>query len=439
MNTSIAVEGTSLDTAVPASPGTLRRVVVSGAIGNFVEWYDLAVYAYAAVIISTTFFPTDNPQVGLIATFVMFAVTYAIRPLSGIIMGVLGDRLGRKRLLVFSILTMAAGTTAIGLLPDYSTIGIAAPILLLACRVVQGIAAGGEFVGAATYVYEYAPAERRGFLLGLIQMGTGLCYPAAAFLSFGIASAVGPEAFAGGAWRVLFLLSAPLALVALYIRVKLTESPVFKALEAAQEVSKSPLKDSLQSNPRRLVSAIAYLLGYFGGAIMLLFFVPTYLTSVVGVDPQHASLLMGFTTLVFAVFIPVFGLLVDRTSRTASRLVSAGLHAALAIPAFVLIGGGSDAAMYAGLFLLAVLQSYYYAVGPLTAVDAFPAKIRFTSGTIAYNIPAAAVPAFLPALSALLVAQTGLNFAPGFVILALSLVGVVGALGLRGTRERSQI
>lgn len=423
------------DEPSPASPSTIRRVVVSGAIGNFVEWYDLAVYAYAAVIISKTFFPTDDPQVALAATFVMFAVTYAIRPISGIIMGVLGDKLGRKKLLVFSILTMAAGTTAIGLLPDFSTIGILAPVLLLACRVVQGIAAGGEFVGAATYVYEYAPAEKRGFLLGLIQMGTGLCYPAAAFLSFGLASAVGPEAFEGGVWRILFLLSAPLALVALYIRVKLSESPVFEALQTKQEISKSPLKDALRSHPRRLTSAIGYLLGYFGGAIMLLFFVPTFLTSVVGVDPQHSSLLMGFTTLVFAVFIPVFGLLVDRISRTAARIASASLHAVLAIPAFLLIAGGSEGTMLAGLFLLAILQSFYYAVGPLTAVDAFPAKIRFTSGTIAYNIPAAAVPAFLPALSALLIAQTGLVFAPGFIILGLSIIGVIGALGLRGTKE----
>ncbi|MDV8071504.1 MFS transporter, partial [Rhodococcus sp. IEGM 1366] len=204
---------------------TLRRVVISGAIGNFVEWYDLAIYAYATVAISKAFFPAGDSQFAIIATFFMFAVTYAVRPISGIFMGTLGDRLGRKKLLVFSILLMAAGTTTIGLIPDYATIGILAPILLFVCRAAQGVAAGGEFVGAATYVYEYAPPRRRGLLLGLIQMGTGLCYPAAAAVAFLLAQWFGDEAFIDGVWRVMFLLSAPLALVAVFIRMRLAESP----------------------------------------------------------------------------------------------------------------------------------------------------------------------------------------------------------------------
>lgn len=414
----------------------LRRVVISGALGNFIEWYDLAVYAYAAVGISTVLFPKEAGGLAVIETFVVFAITYLLRPVSGIVMGVIGDRLGRKQLLVLTIAMMAAATVCIGVIPTYATIGIGAPLLLLACRAVQGIAAGGEFIGASTYAYEHAPPHRRGLIVGCIQLGTAMCYPAAAFFSFALASWLGNEAFTTWGWRVLFLAAAPLGLIALYIRNKLAESPEFIALRETDGVSANPLKESLTLDPWRLGFAALFLCGYTVGAMTLLFYMPVYLVTVVQVTTKEASLLMGYTTLMFAVSIPLFGWIVDRTTRSAVRLASCVAYLLLVVPAFWLVGRPGGGTLVVGLLALALLQGFHYAVGPLIAIDVFPPRVRYTSGTIAYNIPVAVAAAVVPPVASYLVAQSGSPLAPAFFAATVTLLAIVGAVGLTA-RERT--
>ncbi|MDV8071356.1 MFS transporter, partial [Rhodococcus sp. IEGM 1366] len=236
-------------------------------------------------------------------------------------------------------------------------------------------------------------------------------------------------------WRVMFLLSAPLALVAVFIRMRLAESPVFKELAANSGLARRPLKEALTANPRRLLSGTLYMIGYFGGAIMLLFFMPTYLTKDLGMAVTDTSLLMAGATLTFALLIPIFGWLTDILTRFQARVLSTSLHALISLPAFLLISGNATGAIVFGLILLATLQAFYYAIGPLTVVDIFPARIRFTSGTIVMNVPVAIVPAILPPLAAVATTMTGLSFAPALVAVGLSLVGLIGAIGLRSAGQ----
>lgn len=424
---------TEPSTAPLSEKSTLRRVVISGALGNFIEWYDMAVYAYAAVGISAMLFPDSGMPV--VETFAVFAIAYLLRPISGVFMGTLGDRVGRKKLLVLTIVMMASATFLIGAIPNYATIGIGAPLLLLACRSVQGIAAGGEFVGASTYVYEHAPKERRAFLVGLLQLGTGLCYPAAAFFAFGLAHWIGDEAFVSWGWRILFVAAAPLGLIALYIRTKLQESPEFAELRESGKVAQKPFQESLRADPRRLLFAALFICGYAASSQGLLFFMPIYLVNVVELTPTQASLIMGFTTLAFAVAIPVFGWTVDRVSRNTARISSCVIYLVLIVPMYVLIGLDGTVALVLGLLGLALLQAFHYAIAPLTSIDVFPARLRYTSGTIAYNIPIAVMAAAIPPTGSYLVEATGNPLAPAFVVAAVTLVGVIGGIGLR-RRER---
>lgn len=424
----------TVDAPPESQSATLRKVVVSGALGNFIEWYDLAVYAYAAIGISAMLFPDSGMPI--VETFAVFAIAYLLRPISGVIIGTLGDRLGRKKLLVVTIVMMASATFLIGAIPNYATIGIGAPLLLLACRAVQGIAAGGEFVGASTYVYEHAPEGRRAFMVGLLQLGTGLCYPASAFFAFGLATWIGDEAFVSWGWRILFVAAAPLGLIAFYIRSKLQESPEFAELRESGKVAEKPFQESVRADPRRLVFTALFICGYAASSQGLLFFMPIYLVSVEDLTPTQASLIMGFTTLAFAVAIPAFGWLVDQISRNTARITSCVVYLVLIVPMYVLIGLPGQTVLVLGLLGLALLQAFHYAIAPLTAIDVFPARLRYTSGTIAYNIPIAVMAASIPPTGSYLVERTGDPLAPAYIVAAVTLVGVVGALGLR-SREKA--
>jgi MHS family proline/betaine transporter-like MFS transporter len=416
---------------------SIRKVVVSAGVGNFIEWYDLAIYAYAAAGISHSLFPSDGDAgLAVVMTMAVFSVTYVLRPIAGVIMGTIGDRVGRKKLLVLTITLMAIATLGIGVIPDYAVIGVVAPILLVVCRAAQGISAGGEFIGAATYVYENAPPGKKGATLSLIQLGTGLSYPFAAFTGFVLANSLGDEAFLNWGWRIPFLLAAPLGLVAWFIRRRLDESPEFLAIRKAGLTAKRPLAEAFRDNPLRLVLAVVFIMGFSTGAVTILFYLPSYLSVVAGYDPQTAALAMGCTTLLFALSIPAWGPIVDRIGHGRARLIVSATMVVVIIPAFWLILQGSPVLLAVGLGTLAVGQGLYYAVAPLTAVELFPAKHRYTSGTIAYNVPIATLFATFPALAASMVISLESPIAPAFLAAAGFGIGVIGAIGLKLNEQR---
>jgi MHS family proline/betaine transporter-like MFS transporter len=220
-------------TPPPAAPDaqTIRRAIGASAIGNATEWFDYGVYAYAAVYIGKTFFPSADPAASTLGSLLVFAVSFLIRPLGALVWGPMGDRLGRQRVLATTILLMAGATFCVGLLPGYATIGILAPIGLVVLRMIQGFSTGGEYGGAATFMAEYAPDRKRGLFGSFLESGTLSGFTLGALLVLVTEKIVGPAAMADWGWRLPFLIAAPLGLIGLYLRSRLDETPVFRELE----------------------------------------------------------------------------------------------------------------------------------------------------------------------------------------------------------------
>lgn len=412
-------------------PTMMRKAVVAGAIGNFVEWYDFAVFGFVAGVMATHFFPAEDPTTSVLATFAVFAIPFFLRPVSGMVFGYAGDRIGRRRTLAITITMMAVGTTAIGLLPTYSTIGYLAPVLLVAFRCVQGVAAGGEFVGAAAFVLEHTPYRKRGIVMSLLQVGTAAAYVFAGFLILLLVNALGSEGFADWGWRVMFLVTAPVGAVGLYIRRRVNESPVFDELRSRDATARHPLAESARTNGRTMVLAGLSLGAYGVVAYLLYAYLPTYLLETREMDAFSVRAVAAFSVLLLALTIPAFGLLVDRWGRVRSLVLACALAAVVSVPSFVLAANGGLFAVLVGLCLLAIAQAANYAAGPITLVELFPARLRYTSGGIAYNVSIALLSGTGPYVATFLVSRTGVDIAPGYYVLAISVVSLLAALGLR--------
>src|SRR5215211_981031 len=224
---------------------TLRRAIVGASIGNTVEWFDFATYSFLAVTLAAVFFPSGNPTAALLSTFAIFAAAFFVRPLGGLFFGPLGDKIGRQRVLATVIILMSLATFAIGLLPGYATIGIWAPLMLVVCRLLQGFSAGGEFGGGATFLAEYSPDERRGYMVSWLEFSTLIGFILGSGSVLLMNSAFGEDAMIAWGWRIPFLIAGPLGIVGLYIRLKLEDTPEFRALENTGEVAESPLRETI--------------------------------------------------------------------------------------------------------------------------------------------------------------------------------------------------
>ena len=240
--------------AVPqVERSTLRRAIVGAAVGNTVEWFDFATYSFLATTLAVVFFPPGNPTAALLSTFAVFAAAFFVRPLGGLFFGPLGDRIGRQRVLATVIILMSISTFVIGLLPSYATIGILAPTLLVLARCLQGFSAGGEFGGASTFLAEYSPDDRRGFLVSWLEFSTLIGFVLGSTMVLVLTSVLPEDAMISWGWRVPFLLAGPLGVVGLYIRLRLEDTPEFRALEESGEVSGSPLLETIRENWKQIL------------------------------------------------------------------------------------------------------------------------------------------------------------------------------------------
>jgi MHS family proline/betaine transporter-like MFS transporter len=406
-----------------------RRVVSSAALGNFIEWYDLAIYAYAAAAIGKTFFAGASQSVQLIASFAVFAVTYLVRPLSGLVLGVLGDRIGRKRLLIFTIVIMGIATTAIGILPGYAEWGLGATLLLLLLRVCQGIGAGGEFMGAATFVIEHTPARRHGLAMGLIQFGTGMCYPAAFGVAFLLTSQGGAQWFTEGGWRMMFLISAPLTLVALYIRKSLDESPVFTELKKTNEIARHPVRELFRDHTRAVVAGVLFMSVFGTLGAQYLFYLPNLVRDRDELGSATSVIVVG-GLLSFAVSIPLWGALVDRIPRRSARLVYTVGGTIVALPGYVMIHSSSAILVGMGFIAVGLLTGLCFPVIYLTLVELMPARIRFTGTALVDNLSKGLVLGTTAVVSLSLIELTGSVLAPAWYATAGGLVAIAACFWL---------
>lgn len=409
----------------------LKRVIGAAAFGQFVEFYDFVVYAYSAAVLAKLFFPSTDPVASVLSVFGVYAVGFFMRPLGGIVFGLLGDRIGRRKLLTTVILLMGGATMAIGLIPSYQQIGIMAPVLLILCRMVQGFSAAGETIGSNAFVAEHAPAGKRGLYVAFTYSFSTVPSVAAALFVLLLTNVLGAESYESWGWRIAFLVGGPIALIGLYIRTKVDESPVFEAAQttAAHAPRKRVSGQSiLHAVALASVSALAFytLSGYM----------VTYLTSAAKMATGDALLSNGIALSVAVVFFWIGGALTDRFGRKPVILAAVGAAILLYLPAFWLIGLGTMPSALAGQLVIAVVFGLYWGGIGVTIIELFPARNRVGAGTICWNMAFTVFGGTAPLISTWLIAQTGVLVAPGIFMVLLAVIAFVILLKLPETRGR---
>lgn len=426
----------STDAAPDVPPSQLRRAVAASALGNATEWFDYGVYAYVATEIGQNFFPGEYSTLGAL---LVFAVSFVLRPLGGIVWGPLGDRLGRTTVLATTIILMCAATFLVGVLPGYATIGIWAPILLVVLRVVQGFSTGGEYGGAATFMAEYAPDRKRGFWGSFLEFGTLAGFTAAVVVVYLVNLVVGDAAMADWGWRIPFLLSLPLGGIGLYLRLKMEDTPVFRELEEAGE-SESGATLAIKA---LVVEYWKPVLQLFGLVIALniinytlLAYMPTYLQETIGLTSADTDLLVIIGQVAMMIVIPFAGALSDRIGRKPCWWISLVGIFVLAVPMFLLMAQGLVPAIigFTVLGLVYVLQ-----LGTISATfpAMFPTHVRYSGMAISYNIATAAFGGTALAANEALISVTGSNLVPAFYMMGSCVIGMIALIFVVETKGAS--
>lgn len=416
---------------MPAIPSaTMRRVITAAAIGNFVEWFDFAIYGFLATLIAKQFFPHQDPQAALLETFAVFAVAFALRPLGGLFFGRLGDRIGRKLTLALTILLMAAATTVVGLLPTHAQVGLWAAVGLTLARCVQGFSAGGEYAGACAYVMEHSPPGRRATLGAFLPVSTFSAFAAAAVVAFALDTALGQQAMADWGWRVPFIAAAPLGLIGMYLRSRLDESPTFDAQRPASHQHHAPIAQALRSHG----GVIACLSTFIAVTALSFYTFTTYFATylqVVGGMTRPQSLLVTVVALCAAVVLcPFAGRYADAVGRRRTMVTVSGLVLATVYPSFMLAQQGSLALALVGVTLQALAAVLSGVVTVALLSESFPTRIRYTASAMAYNLAYTVFGGTAPLMATWLIGVTGNRLAPAFYLMAVALLALVGGLRL---------
>ena len=418
---------------------TMRRVLGSAAIGQFVEWYDFVIYAYSATVIAKLFFPGEDELAALLSTFAVYAVGFLMRPLGGFVFGGLGDRIGRRQVLSLVILLMGGATVAIGLLPTYSQIGILAPILLVVCRLVQGLSAAGETVGSNSFVAEHAPAEKRGLYVAFTYSFANIPPIVAALLVLFLTNTMSEAAYESWGWRIPFIIGGPLALIGLYIRSKVEESPAFKATQAAQRVTTTPIRDAVRSQRQQMLFSFSLAAFASLGFYTLSGYFVSYLTTTVGLDSNSALLSNSVALLVAFLMMILGGRLSDIFGRKPLLLAGLLINALACIPAYLLASQGSLISAMLGQSLLAFGCGLFWGPVGIALLELFPTRTRFSASAISYNLAYTVFGGTAPFVGVWLVMQSGSNIAPAVYMAAVSIAVLASILFMPETSKRSLV
>jgi MFS transporter, MHS family, proline/betaine transporter len=419
----------------------LKRAVGAMAIGNAMEWFDFGVYSYIAVVLGKVFFPSTSPSAQLIAAFGTFAAAFLVRPLGGMVFGPLGDRIGRQRVLAMTMIMMSLGTFAIGLIPSYQSIGMLAPVLLLAARLVQGFSTGGEYGGAATFIAEFATDARRGFFGSFLEVGTLVGYILGAGTVALLTSMLSQEALLSWGWRVPFFIAGPLGLVGLYIRLKLEETPAFKKEAEAREAEeksrpKQSFVDMLAHQWRPLLQCVGLVLIFNVTDYMALSYLPNYLSATLHFDEQHGLFLVLLVMLLMIPMTLFAGHLSDTLGRKPVMLAGCVGLLLLSIPALLMVRTGALLPVFGGLFILGALLSTFTGVMPSSLPALFPTKIRYGALAIGFNVSVSLFGGTTPLVTAWLVDTTGNLMMPAYYLMGASLIGIVSVGALRESARK---
>lgn len=415
---------------------TLRRAIAASALGNATEWFDYGIYAYGVTYISAALFPGDVDDAVLFA-LATFAISFLIRPLGGLFWGPLGDRLGRKSVLAFTILLMSAATLCVGLIPDYARIGLWAPALLILLRMVQGFSTGGEYGGAATFMAEYAPDDRRGFYGSFLEFGTLAGFSLGAFLMLAFSLMLGDAAMHEWGWRIPFLVAAPMGLIGMYLRTRMEDTPIFREEGKSGSRADTPVLSVLMRRhwrPMLVVGGLVVALNVVN--YTLLSYMPTYLQRRIGLSPNEALIVPIIGMLFMMIFVPLAGGLSDWLGRRFMWKISLiGLFLAV-VPLYMLMATGFAGAV-AAFVLLGLLYVPQLATISATFPALFPTSVRFAGFAIAYNISTSIFGGTAPAMGSALITMTGDELMPAYYMMAACLIGLAALRFLPETAGKS--
>lgn len=414
-----------------SDPAALQRSIAGTAIGNFMEWYDFGVYGFLATTIAQVFYPADSSSgVGLIATFGTLAAAFAVRPIGGFIFGPLGDRIGRKRVLMMTIMLMATATTVSGVLPDHNKIGGWASILLIITRLMQGFSTGGEYVGAMTYIGEHAPDRSRGMLGGFLPLGTLSGYLVAAALVSVLRVQLSVDEMLSWGWRIPFLVGAPFGVIALYMRLRIEESPVFEEMREKQKEAGSAglqrFKHTIVQHWRPLLVCMGLVMTFNITSYMLTGYLPTYFKEVGRISGAAGLALIGLVLLTLMSAVVFVATLSDRIGVKPIMRAGCGLLIVGSIPAFLLIRLGKGVpVIFIGVLLIGLMMLCFYATEPATLPALFPTNVRYAAVAIGYNISVSAFGGTTPLIAESLVHGLHNLMVPAYMLMAAGVIGLV--------------
>jgi MFS transporter, MHS family, proline/betaine transporter len=425
---------TAPDTVSPTR-AELIRAGLSATVGNWFELFDFVIYGYFAGQIGETVFPSKDSVVTLLSAFATYGVGYITRPLGSMVLGSIGDRHGRKAALVFTLLTMAGATGVTGLIPSYDSVGVAAPIMLVICRLLQGFATGGEWGGATTFLVEYAPAHRRGVFGSLQQITGNIAIVTAVATALILNDVLTPGQLTEWGWRIPFLFGVLLAPLGFYLRSRVLDTPKFRA--AAGHRPRYPLRDALSIHRLEVLTIFGMVIIWTVAGSTFSAFLVSFSTKMLGVTPAWAYSATLVGAIANIVTCGISGYLSDRYGRKPFLIASAAGFMVCALPLFAIMASlrsGASVVFVAGV--AGSLSGLFSGVAPTFLCELLPTRVRYTALSVGYNAAVMVFGGFAPLICIMLIQHTGLLIAPAFYVTACAAISLTVILSLRTRRPQ---
>ncbi|WP_300267749.1 MFS transporter [Microbacterium sp.] len=438
-----------VDDVLVVKKSRLRTAITGTVVGNFMEWFDFGVYGYLAVTLTAVFTGELEGGLGLLLTLFGFAISFLVRPLGGFVLGPLGDKIGRQRVLFFTMAMMAGATALIGLLPTSAQIGLWAIIPLYLLKMVQGFSTGGEYAGATTYVSEFSPDRSRGFWSSFLDVGSYVGFAAGASVvaltTWIVEANAGPDGMTEFGWRIPFLIAIPLGIVAIWFRLKIPETPAFEAEQEAgltvgednnNPMARQGLIGIFRHHWRVVLIGVALVSATNTAGYALTSYMPTYLETEVGVSNLGAALATVPVLIVMSACLPLIGKLSDKIGRRPVYGIAVGSTIVLMVPAFTVMQIGEEWAVLIALAMVAIPVAFYVAISASALPALFPTASRFGAMAVAYNIAVSLFGGTTPLFSQALIELTGNTYMPAFYIMFFAAMGGVALLSMKETAKR---